>query len=140
MSDVCGCLGDGRCCELPRNRVRRTSMRRHYLSSRRGGSLRSSATTPCPSPCFHPHSRWAPYSEKKYIMRSGLVRTNGRCCNLRIGLSAPLRRVDQVRNLRSHPKDPKRSDTHRSRTSRSRRALSGSSPPPAILLWLRSFL
>src|SRR5918999_160883 len=44
-------------------------------------------------------------------MRSVLVRTNRRCCNLRIGLSAPRGEWTKF-VLRSHPKDPKRSDTH----------------------------
>src|SRR5215213_2588266 len=55
-------------------------------------------------------------------------RTNRRRCNLRNGLCSS-RGVDQVRNLRSRLMlDPKRSD-RRSRASRSRRSVSGSSPP-----------
>src|SRR5215204_3123100 len=55
-------------------------------------------------------------------------RTNRRRYNLRNGLCSS-RGVDQVRNLRSRLMlDPKRSD-RRSRASRSRRSVSGSSPP-----------
>jgi hypothetical protein len=86
----------------------RTSMRRHCLSSRRGGRS-PLAERNCCMPfalCFHPHSlgELAPFGGSVHMMRS--VFFGQRRCDLPIGLAGF--RVDQVRWRSRLMLDPKR--------------------------------